>query len=57
MISFEDWQQGLAVVSYRDGDEPFSLEGIYIDTMSGHRAVYGGKVYRARPMHGITDGR
>jgi hypothetical protein len=43
--SWENWQQGLTVVSYRDGDEPFSLESVFIDTVSGHRAAYGGRVY------------
>ena len=31
VTSFENWQQGLAVVTYEDGDAPFALEHIYIN--------------------------
>jgi hypothetical protein len=43
--SWENWQQGVAVVQYEDGDKPFSLESIFIDTVADHRAAYGGQVY------------
>lgn len=44
--NYENWQQGLSVVSYQDGDAPFSLEQVYINTMSGYEAMYRGKTYR-----------
>lgn len=44
---FENWQQGLSIVSYEDGDGPFNIESVFINTVDGYRAVYGNKVYRA----------
>jgi predicted phosphodiesterase len=44
---FENWQQGLSVVSFEDGDGPFNIESIFINTADNYRAVYGNKVYRA----------
>lgn len=29
--SYEDWQQGVAIVSYKDGDAPFHLELVHIN--------------------------
>lgn len=43
--NYEDWQQGIAVVEYQDGDAPFHLEQVYINTFSNHEANYRGKVY------------
>ncbi len=45
VLSAENWQQDLAVVHNEEGDGPFSLESVFIDTMAGHRAAYGGQVY------------
>jgi predicted phosphodiesterase len=42
---YEDWQQGVTVVIYREGDAPFSLVPVFIDTLEGHRAVYGEKIF------------
>ena len=42
---YEPWQQGLAVVSYEDGDAPFHLEQVVINTFDGYTAMYGGKIY------------
>jgi hypothetical protein len=42
---YEDWQQGLTVVHYQDGDGPFALETVFIDTFEGYRASYGGYEY------------
>lgn len=44
---YENWQQGLSVITYRDGDEPFSLESVFINTADRYRAVYNGNVYLA----------
>ncbi|HSX02573.1 MAG TPA: hypothetical protein VLI05_04665 [Candidatus Saccharimonadia bacterium] len=41
---FENWQQGLAVVTYLDGDQPFAIEPIHIHD---GRAVYRGRVFQA----------
>jgi hypothetical protein len=42
---YEDWQQGLSVVTYQDGDAPFSLESVFINTLEGHRVNYNGQVF------------
>jgi hypothetical protein len=39
-----DWQQGLALVHYRDGDMPFSIEPIYIHEGS---LIFRGRTYSA----------
>lgn len=43
---YEDWQQGLSVVSYEPGDGPFALESVFINTLEGHKACYGGRIYQ-----------
>jgi len=43
--NYENWQQGAAVVSYTDGDSPFSYEQIYIDTFNNYESTYRGKTY------------
>lgn len=43
--NYENWQQGLAVINYRDGDMPFSVEQVYIDSFNNHTTNYRGKVY------------
>ena len=42
---YENWQQGLSVVSYREGDSPFNLETAFINTTEGYRTSFGGKTY------------
>lgn len=39
-----DWQQGMAVVNYQDGDNPFSIEPIYIHEGS---MIFRGRTYSA----------
>lgn len=46
VVSYENWQQGLAVVTYEQGDSVFDYHPIYINTFDNHRMVYNGKVYR-----------
>lgn len=53
VTNFENWQQGLSIVSYNDGDGSFNLENVYINTIEGHRAVYGGKLYLPTPIDGL----
>lgn len=43
---YENWQQGLSVVSYFEGDGSFSLDSVFINTFDGYRASFGGKVYQ-----------
>jgi predicted phosphodiesterase len=41
----ENWQQGLTVVSYGEGDKPFSLESVFINTFEGYTASFGGHLF------------
>lgn len=43
--NWENWQAGFAVVNYQDGDSPFSVEQVYINTLSGYETNYRGKVF------------
>lgn len=43
--NYEDWQAGFCVVSYKEGDSPFHLEQVYINTFNGSEANYRGKNY------------
>lgn len=51
--NWENWQQGLSVVNYEDGDGFFNLESIYINTLENHRTVYAGKVYEPVDIEGL----
>lgn len=42
--SYENWQQGVGVVYYEDGDGDFHVHGVHIHN---GRAMYGGKLYVA----------
>lgn len=42
VTSFENWQQGLAVVTYQEGDSPFGLEHVYIND--------GFAIFRGQPI-------
>lgn len=44
--NYENWQQGLSVVNYHDGDNAFNLEQIYINTFQDYETMYRGKTYR-----------
>jgi len=43
--SFENWQQGLSVIHYEEGDGGFAIESLFIDTFRGHKIRYNGKIY------------
>lgn len=45
IISYENWQQGLAIVDYEDGNKPFSLHSVYINTFQDYKTTVNGKVY------------
>ena len=44
--NYENWQQGLSVVNYHDGDNAFNLEQVYINTFQNYETMYRGKTYR-----------
>lgn len=46
----ENWQNGISVVHYTEGNGPFSVEQIPIDHNNNYRAVYNGKTYYPRPQ-------
>jgi predicted phosphodiesterase len=48
VIHYENWQHGLSVVSFREGDSPFNLESVYIGTFDGYITSFGGRLYRPR---------
>lgn len=48
VTKYEDWQQGLCVVTYQDGDSPFHLEQVNIQTFSDYETNYRGKVYKPK---------
>jgi hypothetical protein len=43
--SYENWQQGLTIVDYEEGDGGFALESLFINTFRGHKVRYAGQVY------------
>jgi hypothetical protein len=43
--SYENWNQGVSVVRYQEGDGAFAIESIFIDTFRGHQMRVGDKVY------------
>src|SRR3990167_9437 len=43
--SFENWQHGLAVVDYKEGNAPFSLHSVYINTHQNYETTVNGKLY------------
>lgn len=46
----ENWQNGMSVIHYTEGNGPFEVEQILIDHNNGYRAEYGGKTYYPRPQ-------
>lgn len=42
----ENWQQAIAVVDYEEGDAPFTVTPVFINTWENYQAVYGGKTYQ-----------
>lgn len=55
VLNYENWQQGMSIVNYEDGDGSFNLENIYINTLEGHRAVYASKVYVPVDLEGLDS--
>lgn len=45
IVSYENWQNGLAVVDYQEGKKPFSLHSVYINTHNGYETTMNGKLY------------
>lgn len=44
----ENWQNGMSVIHYTEGNGPFTVEQILIDHNDGYKAIYNGKEYRPR---------
>ena len=44
--NYEDWQNGFCVVYYKDGDSPFHLEQVFINTFQGYQTYYQRKLYK-----------
>lgn len=55
VTNFENWQQGLGIVEYRDGDAPFNTHQITIQTHDGYETRFNGKIYT--PNSGIIEPR
>lgn len=45
VTNYENWQNGLAVVDYEEGNGPFTLHSVYINTHQGYKTSYNGKLY------------
>lgn len=45
LVNYENWQHGLAVVNYQDGDAPFNLEPVFINTLDNYSTSYRGEVF------------
>ncbi len=43
--STPNWQHGLGIVEYREGDEPFDVHHVAIHTEDGYVARFGGKTF------------
>lgn len=41
----ENWQNGLAVVDYEDGDGAFNVQPVYINSFNGYTAIVNGRKY------------
>lgn len=46
----ENWQNGIGVVHYTEGNGAFHVEQVAIDHNDGYRAFYDGKWYEPRPQ-------
>ena len=44
---YENWQHGLAVVEYQEGDGAFSYNDVFINPLDGYSLWLGGKIFRA----------
>ena len=44
--NMENWQQGFCVVYYKDGDSPFHLEQVFINTFQEYQTYYQRKLYK-----------
>lgn len=43
----ENWQQGIAIVDYEDGDGAFNVQPTYINTFQGYATIVNGRKYSA----------
>jgi len=45
--NYENWQQAIAIVDYMDGNAPFVITPVYINTFQNYQAMYNGRYYAA----------
>lgn len=55
VTNYENWQQGLGLVEYRDGDAPFNTQQITINTHDGYETRFNGRIYT--PNSDIIEAR
>lgn len=48
--NYANWQHGLMVVDYEDGDSAFYPQQIFINTFNDYEARYNGKTYRPKEL-------
>lgn len=41
----ENWQQGVGVIEYKEGDHPFSVTSVPIHTYDGYKTHFDGKIF------------
>jgi len=44
--NFHDWQHGLMVVDYQEGDKPFHAQQVHINTFDDYNTRFNGKTYQ-----------
>lgn len=44
--NYMDWQHGLMVVDYQEGDAPFHAQQVHINTFDGYTTRFNGKTYK-----------
>ncbi|NCU38095.1 hypothetical protein EOL96_03520 [Candidatus Saccharibacteria bacterium] len=45
VVSTPNWQHGIGIVEYKEGDEPFDVHHVRIHTEDGYRAKFGGNTF------------
>jgi predicted phosphodiesterase len=47
MLHIEQWQQGAGWVNYQEGDKPFDIQPITINTFDNYHTKFNGRIYEA----------
>lgn len=48
---YENWQNGMGIIQYKDGDKPFEIKPIYIDPNDNYITPSNGREYKPRVNH------